>query len=166
MAQLKKQHWIALILTIALVVLLLLAPHHSGKFESAEAEAEPPNVENRIDSALILINGPQPMQGILMLRQIAEEHPENFRAQYHMGRFSAQTGQWPKVIERFEQLKKIDPSFAESDYWLGRAYQELGQTDKAKTHLEDFLSKDQNNEQLRNEAETMLNQINNSNAKR
>lgn len=166
MSQLKRPHWIALILTAGLIVLLLIAPHHSGKFGSAETGQEPPNVENRIDSALILINGSQPMQGILMLRQIAEENPGNFRAQYHLGRFSAETGQWEKVIERFEQLKQIDPSFAESDYWLGRAHMELGQAEKARIHLEAFLSNDQNSEQLRNEAETMLNQIINSNAER
>lgn len=100
------------------------------------------------------------MQGILLLRSIADEHPENFRAQYHLGKFSAQTGQWEKVVERFEIVKQIDPQFTESDYWLGVAKLQLGQTELAKAHLERFVASDKNNIQLKEEAETMLNQIN------
>lgn len=160
MAGLKSQHWIAIGLTLVLVVLLLLAPHHSGKFESEADLSDVPTVENEIDSALFLINGEQPMQGILMLRSIAEEHPENFRAQYHLGRFSAQTGQWQKVIERFEIVKKIDPEFAESEYWIGLANLQLGNTEIAKTTLERFLEKSKENSELEAEAQKMLNNLN------
>lgn len=162
MAGLKARHWLILTLTGVVIVLLLLAPHHSGKFEAETAAAgeNPPDTEFRIDSALQLIAGEQPMQGILLLRDVASEHPENFRAQYHLGRFSAQTGQWEKVIERFTLLKQIDPEFIESEYWLGKAAMQLGQTEAAKKHLTTYVSSDQNNHQLQMEAETMLNQIN------
>lgn len=158
----KKPQWIALALTGVVVVLILLAPNHTGKFEDAEMQAQntPPDIENRIDSALKIIASEAPMQGILLLREVAEEDPFNFRAQYNLGKFSAQTGQWEKVIERFEKVKEIDSEFAEADYWLGLANFNLGETQKAKSYLENFISGDKENSQLKLEAETMLNQIN------
>lgn len=164
MSGFKARHWLILALTGVVIVLLLLAPHHSGKFEGENAMAdqnEPPTTEFEIDSALQLISGAQPMQGILMLRDIAAEHPENFRAQYHLGRFSAQTGQWEKVIERFNIVQQIDPEFIEAEYWLGIASMNLGQTEVARTHLNTFVSNDQNNPQLRVDAERMLSEIDN-----
>lgn len=149
-------------LTGVVIVLLLLAPHSSEQAKVVESEAvvnsDPPTVENEIDSALNIIASEAPMQGILMLISIAEEHPENFRAQYNLGRFSAQTGQWEKVLERFEIVQAIDPEFSESDYWLGLAKMNLGQTKEASIHLQRFVADDNNNEQLRDEAVTMLNQ--------
>jgi len=99
------------------------------------------------------------MQGILFLRSIAEEHPENFRAQYHLGRFSVQTGQWEKVIDRFTAVQSIDPNFVESYFWIGSAHFNLGQKELAKASLKRFVESEKDNTQLITEAETMLNQI-------
>jgi tetratricopeptide (TPR) repeat protein len=162
MAGLGIKHYISIALSLGLVVLLFFAPRHSGD-AVAEAMAtsndEPPTVENRIDSALAIIASSAPMQGILLLREIAEEEPSNFRAQYHLGRFSAQTGQWEKVIERFEKVQEIDPSFAETNYWLGMAKMNLKQSFEAKAHLEAFLEQEKDKIELRDEAQRMLNQI-------
>jgi tetratricopeptide (TPR) repeat protein len=161
---LKAGHFALIALTGVVIVLLLLAPHTSDQPVVVETEnaapLEPPTVENQIDSALAIIASEAPMQGILLLRSIADEHPDNFRAQYHLGRFSAQTGQWEKVIERFEIVQAIDPDFTESDYWLGTSKMQLGRTEEARIHLQRFVADDKNNEQLRNEAVTMLNQNN------
>jgi tetratricopeptide (TPR) repeat protein len=163
MAGLGTKQIIAIILSVGLVVLLIFAPRHSGDVVTdageSVAESEPPTVENQIDSALAIIAGEAPMQGILLLRQIAEEHPDNFRAQYNLGRFSAQTAQWDKVVERFEQVQKIDPQFAEANYWLGLAKVNLNKGFEAKAHLEAFLEQERNNEELIEEARKMLNQI-------
>lgn len=162
MAGLKSKHWIAVALTLVLIVLLLLAPHHSDDPVSEKTAAnlpEVPDVEYRIDSALRIITSPEPMQGILLLRQVADENPSNFRAQYHLGRFSAQTGQWVKVIERFEKVMAIDPEYAEADYWIGLAHFQLEDKDKARVSLERFLSRANDNDDLIREAHTMLNQL-------
>ena len=159
----KAGHWLLLSLTGAIIVLLLLAPHHPENpavlAMETSADEEPPNVENLIDSALGVIASPQPMQGILMLRQIADDHPENFRAQYNLGLFSAKTGQWEKVIERFEMVEKIDPEFVDASFWLGKANFELGKQNEARIDLARFLAQDPDNEQLKMEAQTMLKQI-------
>jgi lipopolysaccharide biosynthesis regulator YciM len=146
-----------------LIVLLFFAPRHSGGMLTSAEEMsennEPPSVENQIDSALAMIGSEAPMQGILFLRQIAEENPSNFRAQLNLGRFSAQTGQWEKVVERFEKVQSIDAEFVESNYWLGLAKFNLARSAEAKAHFEAFLDSEKDNEELRNEAQIMLNQI-------
>jgi len=163
MKSLKTGHWLILGFTALIIVLLLIAPHHSdselGIETTANADADPPDVEFRIDSALKIIASETPMQGIMQLREIAEEYPDNFRAQYHMGLFSVQTLQWEKVIERFEILQKIDPTFAESEFWIGKAQLALGDTNVAKMHMVRFLANEKESSQLTVEAEKMLNQI-------
>lgn len=161
MAGLGKNQIIAIVLSVGLVVLLFFLPRHQGDVvsEAGAGSDEPPTVENQIDSALAIISSDAPMQGILLLRDIAEEHPDNFRAQYNLGLFSAQTGQWEKVLERFTLVQKIDPSFAEANYWMGMAKLNLNRTLEAKAHFEAFVEKEENNEGLREEALKMLNQI-------
>ena len=97
MAGFSTKHYLAVGVTVVVIVLFMFAPRHAGDVVSSAEEvanSEPPTVENQIDSALAIISSEAPMQGILYLRQIAEENPSNFRAQFHLGRFSAQTGQW------------------------------------------------------------------------
>ena len=159
--RLKTGHWMLMSATAVIVVLLLLAPHHlpeKAQITDEEFADEPPTVENDIDEALAIINGEAPMQGILKLRSIAEENPDNFRAQLHLGRFSAQTGQWEKVIERFDYVNKIEPGYPESDYWIGLAKFNLGEKEDALVYLERFLAQDENKE-LQEDALIMLNQI-------
>tara|TARA_B100000902_G_scaffold360608_1_gene377437 strand:+ start:480 stop:968 length:489 start_codon:yes stop_codon:yes gene_type:complete len=159
---LKRGHWVLLSLTGLVIVLLILAPKTppSSFLDERKSEMEnPPSVENDIDSALAMIQSEAPMQGILFLRSIAEEHPTNFRAQYHLGRFSAQTGQWEKVIDRFTAVQSIDPNFLESYFWIGSAHFNLGQKGLAKANLKRFVNSEKDNTQLIIEAEKLLNQI-------
>lgn len=159
---LKRGHWVLLSLTGLVIVLLILAPNTplTSSLDDRKSDmGNPPTVENDIDSALAMIQSKAPMQGILFLRSIAEEHPENFRAQYHLGRFSVQTGQWEKVIDRFTAVQSIDPNFVESYFWIGSAHFNLGQKELAKASLKRFVESEKDNTQLITEAETMLNQI-------
>jgi cytochrome c-type biogenesis protein CcmH/NrfG len=43
------------------------------------------------------------MQTILKLKGLADEEPENVEAQYHLGLFSWQTGQYDKAMDRFRR---------------------------------------------------------------
>lgn len=159
---LKRGHWVLLSLTGLVIVLLILAPNTplTSSLDDRKSDmGNPPTVENDIDSALAMIQSEAPMQGILFLRSIAEEHPENFRAQYHLGRFSVQTGQWEKVIDRFTAVQSIDPNFVEPYFWIGSAHFNLGQKELAKASLKRFVESEKDNTQLITEAETMLNQI-------
>lgn len=160
MTFLGKWQWLALCAAIALIVLLYFAPHHSDKIVAADEEKAPVTTENRIDSALALVNSDQPMAGILLLRSIAEEEPDNFRAQYHMGLFSMQTAQWDKAIERFEKTLSLNPSVIEAHFHLGKAYFEAGQPMKSSEQLEIFIQSSEGAENsLTDEAKQILSQI-------
>ena len=67
------------------------------------------------------------MQGILKLREIIENDPENIDASWYLGLFSIQTGQYEKAIERLEMVARKDETSTYSDvyYHLGESYAAL-----------------------------------------
>ena len=90
-------------------------------------------VRNNI--AMTYVEGPSPMQGILMLRSILEEDPQNEKALLNMGRQSMRLGQFEMAIGRFEPLVKYHPNNFEGQYLLGVSYFQDEQMEKAKTQL-------------------------------
>ena len=84
-----------------------------------------------IDQALSLIEGPNPMEGVFMLRNILENNPENTEALYYLGVLSNQTGQYQNALERFNQLIAIDSSDKRAYLQLGISNYNLGNKEKA-----------------------------------
>ncbi len=60
-----------------------------------------------------------PMEGILLLRQVLEENPNYIEALFSLGEFSMFTQQYDKAIHRFESILKIQPDHIESLIYLG-----------------------------------------------
>lgn len=84
-----------------------------------------------------LAAGAPPMQTILKLRTFADEHPENVEAQYHLGLFSWQTGQYDKSMERLKKVIALDPKgYPDAYAFLGQAYGSLDSSDKAIAAIE------------------------------
>ena len=81
-----------------------------------------------VDQALSLIEGPNPMEGVFMLRNILENNPENTEALYYLGVLSNQTGQYQNALERFNQLIAIDSSDKRAYLQLGISNYNLGKT--------------------------------------
>ena len=90
----------------------------------------------RNNIAMTYVEGPSPMQGILMLRSILEEDPQNEKALFNMGRLSMVSGQFEKGIEHFENLVKYHPENIEGQYWLGVCFFQAEQMQKAKVQLQ------------------------------
>ncbi len=84
-----------------------------------------------VDQALSLIEGPNPMEGVFMLRNILENNPENTEALYYLGVLSNQTGQYQNALERFNQLIAIDSSDKRAYLQLGISNYNLGNKKKA-----------------------------------
>ncbi len=84
-----------------------------------------------VDQALSLIEGPNPMEGVFMLRNILENNPENKEALYYLGVLSNQTGQYQNALERFNQLIAIDSSDKRAYLQLGISNYTLGNKKKA-----------------------------------
>lgn len=121
--------WLAVGGASAAAALLLMAPRtpapDAGQPQVTDAQA-------RIMEAVALANGSEPMRGILMLREIAEQEPENAEAQWHMGLLSVRSNQWDKALERFKKVRDLDAE-AFPDVWayLGRAYLMVDSTEQA-----------------------------------
>lgn len=125
-----KPQWLALAGAAVVVVLLVLAPRTpSGKRE--EAAAVTPSKAKTME-AVALVNGQDPMRGIMMLREIVQQEPDNAEAQWHLGLFSVQSGQMDKALERFKKVRDLDAEgFPDVWFYLGRTYATLDSTDQA-----------------------------------
>lgn len=84
---------------------------------------------------------PNPMKGIMMLRDVVQKDSTNFQAQVQLGLFAMQSGQYDKALDRFKRLQKIVPSNNEVDLYLAQAYAESGKKNEAISVLNEFLKK-------------------------
>jgi uncharacterized protein HemY len=72
------------------------------------------------------------MKGILMLRELDTQHPNNVSVLSQLGRLAIKTGQWEKAITRLEAAQKVEPANDRVACLLLEAYKGAGQVDKAK----------------------------------
>src|SRR6185436_4047265 len=113
--------------------------------KAAAAKIDPANAEAlssdpQVAAILADLNsGAPPMQTILKLRDLATKEPENVEAQWHLGLFSWQTGQYDKAMERFKKVTELDPTGHPEAYaFLAQAYASLDSTEKAITAITIF----------------------------
>ena len=109
------------------------AKHAVSAFESA-ASLAPDNVEHRVNLALVWAENPQPdnpMQAVIMLRDLERKHPENPSVYNALGRLAIKTGQWQKAVDRLEKSWSLNKNNPNTPCLLARAYDGLGNTNKA-----------------------------------
>ena len=70
--------------------------------------------------------GPNPMQGILMIREVADRDPHNMYAQMMLGIGGVMTGQFDKAIARFKKVVDHQPANLEAVLNLAEAYEQKG----------------------------------------
>ena len=105
-----------------------------------EGIAMPPNAgEVSVEKAIALVkSGTNPMEGILMLKKIADEDPANVEALTQLAFFSIQSGQNEKAIERFKQIEVLDPKGTQALYFLSNLYLEIGNKTEALSYFKKF----------------------------
>jgi len=114
-----KAYQIQLILVLSgLMIIYLLFQLPTSVMEIEKVE-EKVNQTTSISTAMDLIRGENPMEGIFMLREILEKDPKNKEALYNLGVLSIQTAQYQNAVNRFNQIIAIDSSDK-------RAYLQLG----------------------------------------
>ena len=64
-----------------------------------------------------------PMQGILKVKQVVDKNPQNVYGQLILGLGGKKSGQYPKAIERFLSVLKIQPSNMEAMVNLAECYE-------------------------------------------
>jgi len=103
-------------------------------FQKVLAE-NPGDLDVKVKIGLTYVASSNPMQGIMVLREVLETNPDHEMALYNMGVLSMQSSQWDRAVERFSRLLKNHPGNARAHFYLGLSYIELGQKQLAKEHL-------------------------------
>jgi Flp pilus assembly protein TadD len=93
-------------------------------FQSA-ASLNPTKLEHRINLALCYTENPlqdNPMKGILMLRELDTQNPENASVNLQLARLAIRTGQFEKAVARLEKIMAKEPTNMKVICLLADAY--------------------------------------------
>jgi cytochrome c-type biogenesis protein CcmH/NrfG len=154
----KRSPFIAITLAITLALFIYVS---SSKQKVISQPKQTITVSDQINEAFANIrNGDSPeaqMMGILKMRSLAEEYPENSDLQWNMGLFSMQSGQFQKALDRFKNVLKIDSSRQDATMQLALCYTSLEDTLNAQKVLQSLLIKSEGD--LRKNALIMLEKL-------
>lgn len=89
----------------------------------------------KANMAMTYVNTPNPMQGIMLLREILETDPTNELALFNLGILSMRSNQFAKAVDRFQQIVRNNPSNTKASFYLGVSLLELGRKDDARKVL-------------------------------
>ncbi|HEY9488961.1 MAG TPA: tetratricopeptide repeat protein [Chryseosolibacter sp.] len=106
------------------------------EFYGKVLQREPENLEAKTKMAMTYLTSSNPMQGIMMLREVLVKDPKNELALFNMGMLSIQSGQYDRAIERLEELVEINPANIQGQLLLGLAHMNSGNKEKAKAQFE------------------------------
>jgi tetratricopeptide (TPR) repeat protein len=102
-------------------------------FEKA-VSLSPQKIEHRINLAICYVDNPNqqnPMQGIMMLRDLNTQYPNNVEILNQLGKLAIQTNQTDKAIKRLEDALAIEPDNNVTICLLVQAYSQIGNAAKA-----------------------------------
>ena len=99
-------------------------------------ERNPENLEAKTKMAMTYLTSPNPMQGIMMLRDVLSKDPKNELALFNMGMLSIQSGQYDRAVERLEELVEINPEHIQGQLLLGVALMNAGDKERARAQFE------------------------------
>jgi len=106
------------------------------QFYKKVLDVNPKNLDVKTKMAMTYVSSANPMQGILMLREVIAADPKNELALFNLGMLSIQSGQYDKAVERLEELIKLYPNNTQGQLLLGIAYMNTGEKAKAKAQFE------------------------------
>ena len=100
----------------------------------------------------------QPMQGIMMLRELSQKEPENTAVLMALGQLSIRSGQYDKAIERYQEVVKLEPMNVKAHYALAQMYQSLGKNQEAVASYNKCLALSDDKE-LKSEIEQIIKKL-------
>ena len=148
----KKAQVLALIITVILIVLLF-------NLDITQNKEETKAYDTKIQLAIEKVKGQNPMEGIMMLKEIVDQDPENVEALFYLGMFSMESDQFEKAVVRFQSILSIDSSFIIAHRYLGESLLAIGDTIGALNELEKYvvIERDGKNKQ---EINMLINKLN------
>ncbi len=141
----KTGQIITLLLGVGLIGFILWMPRKSDANVAAASSlvvGELAADMDPVDLAVEKVSGPNPMEGVLALRELAEQDEPNIDAVVWLGIFGVQSGQLDKARERFSEALSLDPSHAEASWQLALLDMEEGAYDRAVVGFETVMSQD------------------------
>lgn len=96
----------------------------------------PENLDAKTNLGMAFMASENPVQGVVLLREVLVADPRNEKAIYNLGLLSMQSNQYEKAVERFRELTKVNPDNVNGQFYLGVALAQTGATADAKAALE------------------------------
>ncbi len=103
-------------------------------------EKQPENSSLKNKLAMTLMASENPMQGVMMLREILEADPDNREAIMNLGVLAVQSGQYERAIERFDQLLLMDSTDYEATFYKAVSLRESGKLEEGNELFESVLN--------------------------
>jgi tetratricopeptide (TPR) repeat protein len=142
----KTRLYLLVGVSVGLLVLFLLLPKQPASVRNKQESAAAINPDSlKLQQAIEMVNGPNPMAGITILRELVAADSTNLEAQYWLGVFAVKSGQYDKAINRFETVLRIDPTYLAATIDLGGVYLEMDSVNTALQYFERGIAIDSTN---------------------
>jgi tetratricopeptide (TPR) repeat protein len=96
----------------------------------------PDNLDAKTNLGMAFMASENPVQGVVLLREVLVADPRNEKAMYNLGLLSMQSNQYDKAVERFRELTKVNPKSVDGQFYLGVALAQTGAKNDAKAAFE------------------------------
>lgn len=127
---------------IAFVLWMPRQPESAASIEPISAAEDAVDPTDEVAIAVEKVSGPNPMEGVLELRALAEQENPNVEAVVWLGVFGIQSGQLDKARERFSEALMLEPGHVEATWQLAMLDMEEGAYDRAVVGFEACMEAD------------------------
>jgi len=127
---------------IAFVLWMPRQPESAASIEPISAAEGAVDPTDEVAIAVEKVSGPNPMEGVLELRALAEQENPNVEAVVWLGVFGIQSGQLDKARERFSEALMLEPGHVEATWQLAMLDMEEGAYDRAVVGFEACMEAD------------------------
>ncbi len=107
------------------------------KYLEKTYQLDPSNDDAKVKIGMTYVLSSNPMQGVIMIREVLEKNPTHELAIFNLGILSLQSGQYQKAKNRFNQLLTINSSNLQALFYLGLSLKGLNEIEEAIKILQD-----------------------------
>jgi len=153
MKRVSKYQVLTIVMALCLTLVIYWLPktplaNSKSSVESVSSSSKESTLTN--EAIDLVLNGEQPMRGIMMLREVLDQESSNKPALLALGLFSIQSGQLDKAADRFTSIKYSVANYTLSDdiSYIAKSYQEKGIMTETIQSIEKFKALQEGNQKL------------------